>query len=353
MTDRLVNELAINVDEIDTPFYFEGGTFSLGGGPFTEQSFSAQDDDVEFSSLSTQSSEANDAGRQTGQLRDGDGNVTADGVASLQEVIYLTDPDSGATVRVARIRLSEDDNSFGSGAELGDVLVFDGPIDPNITYTVTSIDYQPGDGPDHRYEYSEFSGGSVESSGAVCFAAGTRILTAHGECPVELLGPGSLVQTVDGGLKRVLWAGSTRITRAELRHDVTLRPVRIEAGALGNTAPLLVSQQHRIEIRGELVKAKHLPFIPGLRARFANGIKEVRYHHILLEDHHMLIANGIEAESLFLGPETLRVLHRRRLMPARFAEFDRQEIRHEICRPLAKRHRLPQLFGHPAERIAV
>jgi hypothetical protein len=31
----------------------------------------------------------------------------------------------------------------------------------------------------------------------------------------------------------------------------------------------------------------------------------VCYHHLLLEDHQVLLANGIPAESLFLGPRCI------------------------------------------------
>lgn len=354
MPDQLLDELAINVSEIDTPVFFEGTTFRLGSGPFTQLSFDAQDDETDFSSLSTQVDEAQGAGRQTGQLKDSGGSVLETGVASLTQVITLTDPATGDTVTVGRVKLLVDDQSFGSGEELADFLIFAGPIDPNITYDVTSIDFSPGEASGTSYTYSDVSGGSVQSGGVVCFAAGTLILTGAGWQPVERIQAGTAVQTVDNGIKRVVWAGSITFTARDMALDPRLRPIRIEAGALDNDRPLIVSQQHRIAIGSGLVKAKHLPGIPGFRARLARGMKQVAYHHILLEDHQMLIANGAEAESLFLGSVSNRILDTHRLEFQHLDIADRYTTQHRLCRPMIKKHLLrqqPERLGSAAPVI--
>ncbi len=72
--------------------------------------------------------------------------------------------------------------------------------------------------------------------------------------------------------------------------------------------PLLVSRQHRILVGSHFVKAAHLVDCAGTGARIARGKRYVEYHHLLLREHNVLLANGIGAESLFLGPETRRVL---------------------------------------------
>lgn len=343
MAEQLTDVTVVSISETDSQFSFVGGTFTLGGGPFTQQTFAAQDDDPEFSSISPQPGETQGAGRQTGQIRDADGTVTGNGIASLEQVITLTHPETGETIEVGRIKLTEDDGSFGNGAVLGEYFIFSAPIDPNVTYQVTSINYSPGDGPANSYAYSEFSGSGVQRNETVCFASDTLIRTARGEVPIQALRSGDRVQTVDAGLKPVIWHGHTAISAAALQQHDHLRPVHIKVGAFGNDRPLLVSQQHRIGFRGQLIKAKHLPMIGGLPVRIARGLRKISYHHLLLEDHQILIANGVEAESLFLGSVSLRIL------ASRGTIFDGPNLRlsglvpGRTCRPVLPRHRVAQM----------
>lgn len=147
----------------------------------------------------------------------------------------------------------------------------------------------------------------------ICFAARSRILTDRGERPVERLRIGDRVVTRDGTLCPILWIG-TRLVRAEdLRHKPTLRPIRIRKGALGEGLPrrdLRVSRQHRMldPAAGTLVAAVHLVGRPGIAVDLA--ATEVTYHHLLLDGHQVIFAEGAMAESLFLGPQTLRNLPR-------------------------------------------
>lgn len=337
MTEQLTQTLAVNVSESDTDFTFAGGTFTLGEGPFTEQSFSAFDDDTEFSSLSTQPSESQGAAAQLGQLQDENGVQTAGGQISLVQVIFLTDPNTGQTIQVGRVRLTEDDVSFGNGAVLGEFFIFSGPIDPTVTYNVTEIEFSPGNGPDSSFQYSEFQNGSFASDGAVCFAAGTLIDTGTGRRPVQTLRRGDKVQTVDAGLRRILWCGHKFISPAAMARAEHLRPVIIASGAFGNADRLIVSQQHRIAVNDTFIRAKHLPHLPGVSARIARGIRQISYHHILLEDHHLLMANGVLAESLYLGPVAQKILS-----PSLARVADLWQLRHDrssaggLCRPLTR-----------------
>lgn len=205
---------------------------------------------------------------------------------------------------------------------------------------MTSIDQVPGDSGGTSYSYSTFSGDSVGSGGVICFVAGTQILTEGGSVPVERIAAGCVIQTADNGLKRVIWAGSTTVTADDMVFDPGLRPVRIETGAFGNKQPLLVSQQHRIAVGDGLVKAKHLPLIPGCRARIARGIRPVRYYHLLLEDHQMVIANGVESESLFPGPMSARILRQYRFQIDRLDVLHRYATPDQLCRPMIKRHQV-------------
>ncbi len=69
-----------------------------------------------------------------------------------------------------------------------------------------------------------------------CFAAGTRILTARGEVPVELLREGDLVQTLRR-LVAVRWLGWRRLDLRRHPRPRDVQPVRISAGAFGPGMP--------------------------------------------------------------------------------------------------------------------
>ncbi len=70
-----------------------------------------------------------------------------------------------------------------------------------------------------------------------CFAAGTRIMTQHGEVPVERLRAGDVVITAAGCCKPIQWIGHRRIDcrRHAKPHDVW--PVCVNPGAFGAGLP--------------------------------------------------------------------------------------------------------------------
>ena len=155
-------------------------------------------------------------------------------------------------------------------------------------------------------------------SGVICFTSGTRIATPSGARPVEALRPGDRVITRDNGAQEVIWTGQRHISGARLHAMPHLRPVRICAGALGQGAfgegrpdgDLLVSPGHRILMQGHaaralfrceevLVRAGDL--VDDRRIRTDLALREVTYHHILLERHEVLFANGIGADSFHPG----------------------------------------------------
>ncbi|WBL34162.1 Hint domain-containing protein [Sinirhodobacter sp. HNIBRBA609] len=150
-----------------------------------------------------------------------------------------------------------------------------------------------------------------------CFARGTWIEVPGGRCRVEDLRIGDEVLTAAGRAAEIRWIGSRRLTR-ELRERPHLRPIRISAGALGPGIPsedLIVSPQHRVLVRSPiaqrmfetdevLVPAKHLLGYPGVG--IVEDLDMVEYFHILLDTHEILISNGAETESLYLGPQFVK-----------------------------------------------
>jgi hypothetical protein len=148
-----------------------------------------------------------------------------------------------------------------------------------------------------------------QQSGVICFTPGTRIRTQDGTRLIENLCEGDLVQTKDNGLQPLRWIGKRRMSGARLFAMPNLRPVRIAGGALGLEQPdgdLLVSPEHRMLIKGAaahslfntsevLVAAKDL--INGKTITVDMQVREVTYIHVLLEQHQVLWANGLETES--------------------------------------------------------
>ncbi|NGQ90005.1 hypothetical protein G5V65_03785 [Rhodobacter sp. HX-7-19] len=148
--------------------------------------------------------------------------------------------------------------------------------------------------------------------GVPCFTTGTRLLTDRGEVPVEAIRAGDLVMTADHGLQPVIWAGGRHLDAAALASQPLLRPVLIRDGALGNRGDVLVSPNHAVlaEVDGAemLVRAKHLAETGDARFRIAKGRREVGYHHILLERHGIVFAQGMATETLYPGPMAVAAL---------------------------------------------
>ncbi|WP_343082398.1 Hint domain-containing protein [Ostreiculturibacter nitratireducens] len=141
-----------------------------------------------------------------------------------------------------------------------------------------------------------------------CFCAGTEIATPSGNRKVETLVAGDFLLNDRGEAKQLLWVGRSEIPAAELRAHPDLRPIRITAGAIAPSCPstdLDVSPQHRIVLEGPkaellfgeervLATARHLV---GALAEVVTADADVTYYHLLLEDHEILVSNGLATES--------------------------------------------------------
>ena len=167
----------------------------------------------------------------------------------------------------------------------------------------------------------QFADQTLSTASLACFAAGTRLLTARGEVDVAALAVGDRVMTLSGtgaSLKPVRWIGSTRVVLD--RHPDPWRacPVRILAGAFADNVPhadLLLSPDHALLIDGALIPAHLLTNGTTIRRDPAKGV--VRYFHVELDRHDILLAEGLAAESyldtgnrgMFDSEDGLRALH--------------------------------------------
>ncbi|WP_415921512.1 Hint domain-containing protein [Tateyamaria sp. SN6-1] len=158
------------------------------------------------------------------------------------------------------------------------------------------------------------------AGGVICFTPGTWIDTPEGPRLVEDLVEGDRVQTKDGGAQDIQWVGKRRMTGARLFAMPRLRPVRLQAGALGSDRPdqdLLVSPEHRMLIKGDVARALfNTPEILVAAKDLVNGstvtvdlkVREVTYIHLLLPQHHVIWANGVETESFHPANTALSTL---------------------------------------------
>jgi len=161
----------------------------------------------------------------------------------------------------------------------------------------------------------------LDYSAPPCFVAGTLIRTPGGDVPIEELEVGDYVITYSGRIAPILWLGYSKVTASMQQRDPSLRAVNIGPGAVGNKKCLTVSQQHRILIQGYkaelwfgepeiLVPAKAL--LHSDAAYLSQSDVEIRYHHLLLDSHDIVFANGVPSETLFFG-EQLNHRHKKEI----------------------------------------
>ena len=193
------------------------------------------------------------------------------------------------------------------------------------------------------------------SSFVICFLAGTLIATPGGERPVEALSIGDLIVTADGESAPVRWIGVQSVVTffADPLHSF---PIRIAAGALGEGLPtrdLLVSPDHALMLDGVLVQAGAL----------VNGTTIVRetamperftYYHVELDDHSLVLAEGVPAET-FVDNVTRRRFDNFAEYEALYgdaaasiAEMDAPRVKSARQLPQALRERLAARAGEPA-----
>jgi hypothetical protein len=201
------------------------------------------------------------------------------------------------------------------------------------------------------------SAAGSDSAGVVCFAEGTLITTAGGEIPIEDLQVGDLIQTLDSGLQPLRWIGRRHLDAHELAESDNLRPIRISHNVIGHEncdRDLVVSPQHRILIASRVVErmfgstevivaAKHLLAIEGVD--IATDLKHITYFHILFDEHAIVYANKVPAESLYLGHQaklSLSVAGRAEIF-ALFPEVASPSFIPTSCRPIIGNKRARKL----------
>jgi hypothetical protein len=136
----------------------------------------------------------------------------------------------------------------------------------------------------------------------VCFAEGTRIVTPDGEGAVENLRAGDMVLAMrDGqaGFEPLRWVGFMDVAvPPDAVMAAKTAPILIKAGAIAPGMPardLRVSPDHAMAVDGHLIPAKHL--VNGSSIIQEIWCKRVRYFHLELEAHGLLLSEGTWSES--------------------------------------------------------
>ena len=162
----------------------------------------------------------------------------------------------------------------------------------NTLFTFTDID-DPG-----LIVLADDGAGGTEIE--TCFLAGTYILTDHGDVAIEQLVSQDLVATWSDGTiiyKPIIWTGGRYLNKAAVSRNSSY-PIRILANAFSDAVPrrdLLVTAEHCILVEGQLIPARML--VNGCSIVEDRSVDSYSFHHIELETHGIILAEGLTAES--------------------------------------------------------
>ena len=171
-----------------------------------------------------------------------------------------------------------------------------GPVSATDTYTF------PNAGSDATSRFTPTGGSTTDPT--VCFAAGTLIRTTRGDVAVEQLAPGDRAVTASGARRPIRWLGQRTIDCAAHPTPSDVWPVRVRTGAFGGALPerdLYLSPGHPVLLGadadnggGWLVPIMCL--INGTTIK-RMPVESVTYWHVELDEHDILFAEGLPAES--------------------------------------------------------
>lgn len=218
---------------------------------------------------------------------DGQGHVV-----HLDCCLTLMAPDGGTHEALILVEVAED-------TAVGVFLLPLGELRAAVDYRLVGLERHAA-----TRRFAEAASGS--------FARGTRITLADGAMrPIEALKVGDLVLTRDAGKQPVRWIG-----QATLRATGSFAPVVITKGALHNDGDLVLRPDHRVFVyqredhlgtgRAEvLIKARHLVNDTTVYRRTGGFVD---YFQLIFDDHHIIYAEGISAESHLVDPRTRAAL---------------------------------------------
>jgi hypothetical protein len=136
----------------------------------------------------------------------------------------------------------------------------------------------------------------------LCFMAGTMIRTTAGWRAVQELRVGQTLPDRHGAKRRIFWTGLTQ------RRQQNRPPVMIRRNSFGRGVPAhdtVLSAWHRIPLPslGALAPAAAFTRCQGIEDR--PDLSMATFHHILLDRHALIDAQGMWAESFLPRPTAL------------------------------------------------
>ena len=178
--------------------------------------------------------------------------------------------------------------TIGQGGSVADSFALTGEDYSDATFTLTA-------------DANE----TILTTDAPCFCAGTMILTDRGEHAVESLEVGDWVITLRDGIEKsmpIRWVGHRRVVVARHPEPEHVDPIRIGRDAIAPGVPkrdLHVSPDHALHLDGMLIQARQL--VNDMTITRDTGRTVVTYHHVELDRHAILIADGMPCESYLDG----------------------------------------------------
>ncbi|MBF9049479.1 hemolysin [Roseobacter sp. HKCCD9010] len=247
-----------------------------------------------------------------------------DGVHGLEDVGWIAiqpggDGSAGTALNSDTVDSSWDETSLGATFTDGVVLAETQTRDDTDPGNVI-LRNQDGDSVDIRFEedtsVDSDGGHAAEGVGIVtfedglilCFTAGTKIATPHGDRLVEDLRPGDPVLTRDSGVQLLRWTCAQPVDADLLAEEPSLAPVRIPKDSFGTGLPAIdtwVSPQHRLLTGGpeaELLFGAREVLVPAKGLFAADPLPRLTcYIHLLFDHHEIILANDLPMESFHPG----------------------------------------------------
>jgi len=145
------------------------------------------------------------------------------------------------------------------------------------------------------------------------FSRGTLILTDQGPASIEDLRPGHSVQTRDNGPQVIRWIGSCSFPEQNRTDADDTQAIRIKSDALGELRPLqdlVVSARFRMLTNhpscaalfgSPETLAPAIDLLDGETILPAQPSPQLEFYNLMLDNHQIITANGLETESYHPG----------------------------------------------------